>query len=364
MTRPARALLDAQALRHNLAEVRRRAPGRRVMAIVKANGYGHGLVWVARTLAGSADGFGVAAVEEALALREAGITEPVCLLEGFFAAEELALLAQHDLSPVIHHEPQVQALEAARLARPLSVWLKLDTGMHRLGFAPQDLPPVLQRLRRAPAVREIRLMSHFAAADEPRGRAATEAQIAAFDAASADSGLERSLANSAGILAWPAAHADWVRPGIMLYGGSPFAERPAQALGLRAVMTLETALIAVSRRRKGDPVGYGPAYRCPEDMPVGVAAIGYGDGYPRRMPAGTPVLVDGRPAALAGRVSMDMITLDLRRVPDAKPGDRVVLWGEALPADDIARRAGTISYELFCHVARRVPRVVVDGADA
>jgi alanine racemase len=361
MTRPARAILDAQALRHNLAEVRRRAPGRRVLAIVKANGYGHGLVWVARTLGAEADGFGVAALEEALVLREAGIRAPIVLLEGFFGPDELPVLAQHDLAPVVHHEPQVQALEAARLAHPLSVWVKLDTGMHRLGFPPEAFPRVLARLRKAPAVREIRAMTHFAGADEPQGRAATEAQIAAFERATGDSGLERSLANSAGILAWPEAHADWVRPGIMLYGGSPFADRPAAAFGLRPVMTLETALIAVAQRRKGDPIGYGPAYRCPEDMPVGVAAIGYGDGYPRRMPAGTPALVNGRPVALAGRVSMDMLTLDLRNAPDARPGDRVVLWGEGLPADEIAARAGTISYELYCHVAKRIPRVGANG---
>lgn len=363
MTRPARAILDAQALRHNLAEVRRRAPGRRVLAVVKANGYGHGLVWVARTLADDADGFGVAALEEALVLREAGIRAPIVLLEGFFAPDELPALAEHDLAPVIHHAPQVEALEAARLARPLSVWVKLDTGMHRLGFPPETFPAVLARLRAARAVREIRVMSHFAGADEPRERAATEAQIAAFDAATKDSGLERSLANSAAVLAWPQAHADWVRPGIMLYGGSPFPDRPAGTLGLRPVMTLETALIAVAQRRKGDPIGYGPTYRCPENMPVGVAAIGYGDGYPRRMPAGTPALVNGRPVALAGRVSMDMITLDLRGAPNARPGDRVVLWGDGLPADEIAARAGTISYELFCHVAKRIPRLVVNDGD-
>lgn len=361
MSRPARAIVDAQALRHNLAEVRRRAPRARVMAIVKANGYGHGLVWVATTLAAAADAFGVASAEEALVLREAGVTRPICLLEGFFEAEELPLLAQHDLAPVVHHEAQVRALEAARLKRPLSVWIKIDTGMHRLGFAPAAFGAVRARLRAAPSVGEIRVLSHFASADDPQSRAMTQAQIDRFNDCVAGSGLERSLANSAGIVAWPAAHLEWVRPGIMLYGGDPQIGITAQSFNLRPVMTLTTALIAVARRRKGDPIGYGPEYRCPEDMPVGVAALGYGDGYPRRMPAGTPVLVNGSRAALIGRVSMDMITIDLRTQPHAKPGDPVVLWGPGLPADEVAARAGTISYELFCHVAKRVPRVAVDG---
>lgn len=361
MTRPARAIVDAQALRHNLAEVRRRAPRARVMAIVKANGYGHGLVWVARTLAPEVDAFGVAAIEEGLVLREAGITRPVCLLEGFFEPGELPLLAQHDLSPVVHHEPQVRALEAARLPRPLAVWIKIDTGMHRLGFAPEEFHAVLARLRAAASVGEIRVMSHFACSDDPEQDAATRAQIAAFEAATAGAGLERSLANSAGIVAWPASHYEWVRPGIMLFGGSPMVNGAAAAFGLRPVMRLTTALIAVANRKKGDPIGYGPEFRCPEDMPVGVAAIGYGDGYPRRMPAGTPVLVNGQRAALVGRVSMDMITIDLRSQPDARPGDPVVLWGDGLSADEVARHAGTISYELFCHVAKRIPRVEAGG---
>jgi len=362
MSRPARAILDAQALRHNLAEVRRRAPRARVMAIVKANAYGHGLVWAARALAPDVDAFGVAAAEEGLVLREAGITRPICLLEGFFDPAELALLSAHDLSPVVHHEAQVRALETARLARPLAVWIKVDTGMHRLGFPPAEFDAVLARLRTAASVGEIRVMSHFAAADDPRAQATTQAQIDLFDATVGRAGLERSLANSAGILRWPAAHFEWVRPGIMLYGGSPLVGAVARDLNLRPVMTLMTSLIAVARRRKGEPIGYGPEYHCPEDMLVGVAALGYGDGYPRRMPAGTPVLVNGRPAPLAGRVSMDMLTIDLRGHPEAKPGDPVVLWGPDLPADEIAARAGTISYELFCHVAKRIPRVEAGGA--
>lgn len=357
MTRPTRAIVDAQALRHNLAEVRRRAPRARVMAIVKANGYGHGLVWVATTLADAVDGFGVASVEEGLALREAGVDKRVTLLEGFFEPDELPLIEQHRFSPVLHHEWQLGALENARLQRPLAVWIKIDTGMHRLGFAPAAFAGVLARLRALPGIGEIRVLSHFASADDPKSRAETQAQIDVFNTAVAAAGLERSLANSAGIVGWPAAHLEWVRPGIMLYGGDPQIAAPAQGFGLRPVMTLATALIAVARRKKGDPVGYGPEFRCPEDMPVGVAAVGYGDGYPRRMPAGTPVLLNGKRVPLIGRVSMDMITLDLRAQPEARPGDKVVLWGEGLPADEVAARAGTISYELYCHVAKRIPRI-------
>lgn len=361
MTRPTRAIVDAQALQHNLAEVRRRAPRANVMAIVKANGYGHGLVWVAQTLANSADAFGVASMEEGLVLREEGITKPICLLEGFFDPDELALLAQHDLAPVIHHESQVRALETARLPRGLSVWIKIDTGMHRLGFAPAAFRDVLGRLKSTTAVRTVRVLSHFASADDPASSAVTQAQIDTFNATVAGANLERSLANSAGIVAWPASHLDWVRPGIMLYGGDPQVGSAAKTFNLRPVMTLTTSLISIAQRKKGDPIGYGPEYRCPDDMPVGVAAIGYGDGYPRRMPAGTPLLLNGKRVPIVGRVSMDMLTLDLRSQPHAKIGDPVVLWGADLPADEVAARAGTISYELFCHVAKRIPRVAVNA---
>jgi alanine racemase len=357
MARPARALLNAAALRHNFSQVRQRAPRARVMAVVKANGYGHGSVWVARTLA-EADAFGVACIEEALTLREAGIAKPIVLLEGFFEAAELALIVQHHLATAIHDEEQLRMLEAARLARPIPVWIKLDTGMHRLGFLPEQFAAVHARLKASANVGEIRVMSHFANADDP-AQASTRTQIERFNSQVASAGLERSFANSAGIVAWPDAHYDWVRPGIMLYGGAPLVKTPAQTLDLKPVMTLETALIAVHRFKKGESIGYGSEFHCPEDMNVGVAAIGYGDGYPRRMPPTAPVLLNGRRVTLAGRVAMDMITLDLRSQPDAKVGDRVVLWGEGLPADGVAGHAGTISYELFCQLTPRVPRVVL-----
>jgi alanine racemase len=353
MSRPARALLDPQALRHNLEVARQCAPRARIMAVVKANAYGHGLVWVANTL-GKADALGVSSIEEALTLRRAGIRKPVCLLEGFFAPDEIPQLVEHDLSTAIHNDSQIALLEAARPTGKVDVWIKIDSGMHRLGFAPEAFAKAHARLRKCPGVGTIRAMSHLACADDRRNPA-TSGQVAGFLALTSESGLERSLANSAGIAAWPDSHLDWVRPGIMLYGGIPVAGD--NELDLKPVMTLTTALIAVHHRRKNEAIGYGGDYRCPEDMPVGVAAIGYGDGYPRHARPGSPVLLNGKRVPLIGRVSMDMITLDLRSQPHARIGDPVVLWGAGLPVDEVASNASTISYELLCHVAERIPRV-------
>lgn len=358
MARPARARLDAQALLHNLRQVRRRAPTARVMAVVKANGYGHGLAWVTHALRDAADGFAVASTEEGLRLREAGVLKPVMLLEGFFSADELPALQLRQLAPVLHHEPQLQLLESHPAQLPSSVWIKLDTGMHRLGFAPAQLADALARLHRLRGIHDIRVMTHFANADDASD-ARTRAQIELFHSKVNGLGLETSLANSAGIVAWPDSHADWVRPGIMLYGASPVLGKTAEELNLKPVMTLESALLAVHARKKGDAIGYGGNYVCPEDMPVGVVAIGYGDGYPRHAPPGTPVRVNGSRVPLVGRVSMDMITVDLRTQPQARVGDPVVLWGEGLPVDEVAAKAGTISYELLCRVAERIPRVAM-----
>ncbi len=327
-------------------------------AAVKAEGYGHGLVRVARTL--DADTFAVACIEEALTLREAGIDRPILLLEGVFEAAELPLCARHGLEIAVHHPEQVRLLETTRLERPLRIWLKIDTGMHRLGLGPETVSAVWRRLSDCPAVRpDIGLMSHLARADE-RDCAYTLRQLRTFEAATAGLPGERSLANSAGILGWPPTHFDWVRPGIMLYGASPFVDGLAADEDLRPVMTLQTRLIAINRLRKGEPVGYGGTWTCPEDMDVGVAAVGYGDGYPRHAPSGTPVLLNGRLGTLIGRVSMDMITLDLRQHPEARIGDSVVLWGEGLPVERIAQTAGTISYTLLCGVTARVNREVID----
>jgi len=360
VSRPLRALVDPAALGHNLGRVRAVAPGRRVMAIIKADGYGHGLLRVADSLQG-ADAFAVASLEEGLGLRAHGVRVPVLLLEGVFEAEELELAAQQSLDLVVHHRWQIEALDRARLPRPVRVWLKLDTGMHRLGFPAEEAAGLRARLGVSPNVAgPVRFMTHLACADDLED-AATAAQLARLRAALAGLPGEVSIANSAGVLGWPETRADWVRPGIMLYGASPFPGRRGRDDGLLPVMTLETCLIAVNRCAAGEAVGYGATWRCPEAMPVGVAAVGYGDGYPRHLPSGSPVLVRGVRVPLVGRVSMDMVTLDLRTLPEARPGDRVVLWGEALPVEEVAEAAGTIAYQLLCGLTTRVPRVATES---
>jgi alanine racemase len=354
MPRPTSVTIRADAIRHNLAEVRRRAPHSRVMAVVKADGYGHGLERVARALA-DADAFGVAALADAERLRAEGLAQPIVLLSGFDAPADLARMRQLRLDTVVHHASQLEMLEQDAGGAPLRCWLKVDTGMHRLGFAPAAVREVHARLAALDGVdEEIVLMTHFASSDEFDG-AQTRTQIATFETATAGLPGLRSLANSAAVLGWPRSHADWVRPGGALYGLSVVDGRSGADFGLRPAMTLHTRLLAVNRIARGEPVGYGASWRCPETMDVGVAAIGYGDGYPRHAPAGTPVLVAGRPARLVGRISMDLATIDLRGVPGARPGDPVVLWGAPdLPVETVAAAAGTISYELTCSITRRV----------
>ncbi len=358
MTRPLRAFIDLHALRHNLDCVRRLSPDSKIMAIIKADGYGHGLQRVAAALH-QANAFGLASLEEALQLREAGIAHPLCLLEGFFEPAELPPLTRHRIATVIHNEEQLQVLEQSRLAGSLDVWIKIDTGMHRIGFPPERLAEVLNRVTAIGLISRIGIMSHLANADDPAD-AYTDTQIAAFQSACDPFTKECSLANSAGIVAWPASRLDWVRPGIMLYGASPVHDRDPATIGLQPVMRLESRLIAANRFRKGDAVGYQGAWVCPEDMPVGVVACGYGDGYPRHAPTGTPVLIDGRRVPLIGRVSMDMITVDLRDIPDPRVGAPAVLWGDGIAVAEIADRAGTIAYELLCGVTGRVPRIEVE----
>lgn len=358
MTRAAQAVIDLAALRHNLRRAREAAPSSRVMTVIKANGYGHGLLRVARALA-DADAFAVACIEEAMELREAGIKTPIVLLEGFFDAPELLLASEHGFEPVVHHSTQIEMLERTRLVRPVRAWLKIDSGMHRLGFAPAVAADAWRRLRECPAVAaRIGLVTHLANADD-RGDSYTLMQLEAFRSALPGLEAERSIANSAGILGWPQAHAEWVRPGLMLYGASPFVAGSGEEEGLFPAMTLATRLIAVNHLKKGDAVGYGSSWICPEDMRVGVAAIGYGDGYPRHAKTGTPVLVNGMRTRLVGRVCMDMITVDLRGVPDAQVGDPVVLWGKGLPVEEVAQHSLTVAYELLCGITQRVKLVEV-----
>lgn len=353
MTRPVRALIDTAALRHNFQRVKQAAPGRKVMAVVKANGYGHGLVRVARALK-AADAFAVARLGEGIQLRDAGVDGPVVLLSGVETAEDLDEARDQSLDVVVHSEHQIAMLESASPGPRMRVWLKIDTGMHRLGVPMSSAAACHRRLKAASrAVASVMLMTHLADADND-GNARVSRQIDAFHDATDGIPAERSIANSGGVLGWPSSHADWVRPGIMLYGITPFDAGDGADQGLKPVMTLETRLIAVNHIKKNERIGYGGTYVCARDTRVGVAAAGYGDGYPRHADSGTPVLVNGTRCTLAGRVSMDMITIDLTRTPDAKPGDRVVLWGGGLPAEEIAEGAGTIAYELVCRLPPRV----------
>jgi alanine racemase len=353
MPRPIRATFDLPALRNNLAVARARAPDARVWAVVKANAYGHGLLRAAEALA-TADGFGLLDLDEAVRLRDAGVRKPILLLEGFFSLDDLAVVVEHGLSVVVHSEEQVDMLAAAGFPARIPLYLKLNTGMNRLGFSPEAFAIALERLQGSRMAGEIALMTHFADADGARG---VREQMDRLAAATQHLALPRSLANSAALLRFPETHGEWVRPGIMLYGCSPFADESADALGLRPVMTLASELLVVRELDAGERVGYGGAFVAPRRMRIGVVACGYADGYPRHAPDGTPVLVAGRRARTAGRVSMDMLTVDLTGIPEAAVGAPVTLWGTGLSADEVAAAAGTISYELLCRLAARVPQV-------
>lgn len=351
MARPLVARIDLAALGHNLALAKRLAGGARVLAVIKANGYGHGLTRVARALR-AADGFAVLTLDEACQLRGEGNTHPIVLLEGFFHADELPEIARRRLQPVIHREDQADTLVRAKLEHRVDVHVKVDSGMRRLGLAPARLRDVVFQLRASANVGAITLMSHFARADEPEIGVA--AQMAVFRNAAAGLNLPVSLANSAALLAYPEAHGDWVRPGIMLYGASPFAARSAAELGLLPAMSLRSELIATRQVRKGEGIGYGATFVAPRDMPVGVVACGYADGYPRHADTGTPIVVEGRLTRTLGRVSMDMLHVDLSDIGHAHVGSPVELWGQECPVDTVAAAAGTLGYELLTALAARV----------
>ncbi|MGO0703109.1 alanine racemase [Pseudomonas sp. FSL L8-0168] len=352
--RPARALIDLQALRHNY-QLAREVTGAKALAVIKADAYGHGAVPVAQALEAQADGFAVACIEEALELRAAGIRAPVLLLEGFFEADELPLIIEQDLWCVVHSLWQLDAIEQARLSKPLTVWLKLDSGMHRVGLHPKDYQEAYQRLLASGKVAKIVLMSHFARADELDCVSSNE-QVTVFEAARQGLAAEVSLRNSPSVLGWPSVSSDWVRPGIMLYGATPFGEDQAIAARLQPVMTLESKVICVRELPAGEPVGYGARFVTSKPMRIGVVAMGYADGYPRHAPTGTPVLVAGQRSRLLGRVSMDMLCVDLTDLPQAGLGSTVELWGKHILASDVAVAAETIPYQIFCNL-RRVPRL-------
>ena len=354
--RPIQARISIGAMAHNLRVARAHAGGAQVFAVVKANAYGHGLSRARRALA-AADGFAVLTLEEAANLRLMGVEQPILLLEGMFGADEIATCAELDLRPVLHHPGQLDWLAQQPPARPIQVFLKFDSGMHRLGFPLADHAALVARVKSLPGVAGITLMTHFAQADEAAG---VDWQLQPFLRELAGHGLPWSSANSAALLRHPASCGAWVRPGIMLYGASPFADVSAETLGLRPAMTLQSEIISVQTVQPGEGVGYGQLFRAERTMRVGVVACGYADGYPRHAPTGTPVRVDSRPSQTLGRVSMDMLCVDLSECADAGVGSPVVLWGDGVPVDTVAAAAGTSSYELLCALAARVP---VEEAD-
>lgn len=357
MSRPTYMKIDLAALKHNFERVRDLAAGRSVVAMVKANAYGHGITRIAHALP-QADALGVASLEEGLILRDAGITQSIMLAEGLFYPDEIMEAARHHFTLVVHHMPHVEMLEKARVAQPFNVWIKINTGMHRLGIDPADLPDVYARLMAAESVsKPIGLMTHFAEADSIESDT-TAQQLALFNQVTANFPGPRSMANSAAILAWPATHGDWVRPGLMLYGASPFKDKTGLDYQLRPVMTLSSRLIAITPVKKGGRIGYGGVWEAPEELRVGVVGVGYGDGYPQFAKCGTPVLVNGVECPLVGRVSMDMLTVDLRNLPQAQIGDPVVLWGEGLPVERVAASSNTSAYEILTRMTPR-PKIEV-----
>ena len=350
MPRPIRATISAGALAHNLRVARQHAGATKLWAVLKANAYGHGLERAARAL-GAAEGFAVLDFQEAARLRAAGVSKPILMLEGFFKPTDLPLLTQHRLTPVVHSAEQVEMLSRARLPSEVEVYLKVNSGMNRLGFDLDGVRPAYNTLRMHPQVKSVTLMTHFADAD---GGGIRE-QLAWFQELTGPFDAPRSLANSAALLRYPESRGDWARPGIMLYGCSPFADQLAQALDLRPAMTLASEIIATQNLSPGERIGYGFAYTAVGEMRIGVVACGYADGYPRHAPTGTPILVNGQRTRIVGRVSMDMICADISYLPQAGVGTPVTLWGDGLPCDEVASAAGTLSYELLCRLAQRVP---------
>ena len=365
MSRPAIANIRLDAFRHNY-RLAKQYHGGKALAVIKANAYGHGAVQCAKAIASEADGFAVAAIEEALQLRQAGIKNPILLLEGFFEAAELPDIVANDLWIVIHATWQLEILVTAKLTQAVQVWLKLDSGMHRVGLSPAEYAAAYRQLKAHKNISKIVLMSHFANADNLQSQH-TEQQINVFQQTVHDLPSEGavccSLGNSAAILGWPQAQGDWSRPGIMLYGANPLDANPlnqvvaGKVIGLdknllQSVMQLTSHIISIRKITKGEAIGYGSIFVAERDTSVGVVACGYADGYPRSATTGTPVAVDGKMTRLIGRVSMDMLFVDLTDIPTANIGSQVELWGDQVPANDVAKAAGTIAYELFCNVRR------------
>jgi len=356
----AHAQISLKALQHNLQRVRQLASGAEIMCVIKANAYGHGLLQVAEVLA-DADALAVANLDEASRLRSHLANKipdkKIVILQGVLTQDELTFVCKQNLDIVVHNEQQLQLIEDAQFlsSTPLSVWLKVDTGMHRLGFSPDKVDGVVSRLQQCSHDVTIRMMSHFANADDPSDPL-TENQFILFSQVTAQYEFQKSIANSAGIAGVIDCSMDWVRPGIMLYGVNPFIGMEQENIDLLPVMTLSATVISIQQRKKGDAIGYGGTWVCPEDMPIAVISIGYGDGYPRHAETDTPVLVNGNRCPLVGRVSMDMICVDVREAGLVKIGDEVILWGNGLPVEVVAHHSNTIAYELLCKVTPRVLR--------
>lgn len=354
MTRPILATIHTDALRLNLAVARRHAPQSKMMAVIKAHGYGHGLLRVASALQ-DADGFAVLNISEGIALREAGFGQTILLLEGLFDADELVIATEHRLAAVVHSESQLLMLEAAQGIPAIDIFLKVNTGMNRLGVPIGRFWSFYDRLRVCKSVGQMTLMTHFATADEEEVGIAGQFDL--FDELTREISLPRTMANSAAILRYPQTHTDWVRPGIMLYGATPFADQSAAELGLQPAMTLSSEIIGTQTLQPGDSVGYGRRFIAERQMRIGVVACGYADGYPRHAPNGTPIAIAGKRTRTVGRVSMDMLYADLTDIPEADIGSPVELWGAQVPVDAVAEASGTVGYELLCALAPRVPVV-------
>jgi alanine racemase len=359
MARPTQAIINLAALRHNYALAQQLAGNGKILAVVKANAYGHGIVDIAKALESLVSALGVACIEEAIQLRNAGIKVPILLLEGSFTADEIAVAAQQNFWLMLTNQRQLTELLAAEIIKPINIWLKIDTGMHRLGITPQEVTDFYDQLVSCNHVNEVVIATHFASADDLSSNF-TNKQLDTFNQVTSAIAAPVSLANSAGLLGWPNTRRDWSRPGFMLYGNTPFLQMHTDADKLQPVMTLKSAVIALCNVPIGDAVGYGNTWVAQRKSKIATVAIGYGDGYPRHAPNGTPVLIKGQRVGLAGRVSMDMISIDVTDIDDVQLGDEVILWGEALTANEVASHAGTVGYELLTRMPERTPRVYIN----
>jgi alanine racemase len=358
MTRGTKALISASALKNNYQRVQELAPNSKIWAVIKADAYGHGSVNVAKVLSG-ADGYAVATLGEARTLRAAGIQAPILLLAGVTEAGHFSEAAEKGLECIVHCYEQLDFLDSFDCKATLKVWLKVDTGMHRLGFMPADLPEVVSRLAQYAHVEIVGMMTHMCCADELNRPEITERQLKAISRCALE-GKQITMANSASVIKWPETHADWVRPGIMLYGATPFADMTAKQIGLAAAMTLVAPVIAIKRLAEGESVGYGMRWTARRDSVIATLAIGYADGYPRHAPDGTPVWLNGKTVPISGRVCMDMLMVDVTELTDVKVGDLAELWGANLPVDEVGRYVDTIGYELITRVSPRVEREMID----